>query len=1463
LKVLFLYTYGILGGVCTQLYHRFKGMSDIVDLEIHCGFRNDYGISDMLSPYAKLHFGLNENNTIKLVNKSRFDIIVVIDSEEYINAVRKSSHKGLVFVEVHTSIDKNLKYLSKLEKDDLDAFIVVSQYINKKINHFVSEAVINKPVLTFPNVIDTNLFDHKFLPKRLNPVIGWVGKIDDHKDWKTYFKICSQIKMSKPNVEFWIAGGETCSSDLSQEVLSFAEEQDIVSRLRWFDRVEADKMVEFYSTVADSGGLCLVTSHSESFGMSIIESLLSGCPVVATKVGAIPEITEMETYLQFYNLGDTNKAIELCLDVLEEGMEIDLELKKQIIKQKYDSHDNSKYYLEILDFFHTNELVLEENINHENINFSEKSPVTIDRIFDSKSLMKPVGYSPSKIKLPKTYPKEKLRVACIMDEFSFNSYCDEFELLNLSLSWESELEDFRPDFFFLESAWKGKNFEWEHKINRLDQELLELLNWFRKHEIPIIFWNKEDPIHFNTFLSAANQCDYIFTTDIDRIGEYRKKLSHNNVFLLPFAANFNQTNPIISSLRKKGACFAGGYYVKYLERAKNLSSMISAISGKMPLDIYDRFHGTLDERYSFPKEYQKYILGTLSYDQIDIAYKGYEYGINMNSVKRSQTMFARRVFELMASNTLVVSNFSRAMRMQFGDLVISSDSESEIINSLESINNSRIKMDKIRLLALRKTLVTNSYKQRAEYIVSKVSDMKKLIISDRITVIGLVDNLTEYDIILQNFNRQKHENKQLLIISDNILDTDLKDGNILLNRTGKNLNESLEKALSSSSYISFFKPSDYYCKYYLIDLLLTNNYADSDIFTKAIHYSNDGENIRLNNQEKELEYSFVKTADLDCSLIKNSELTLELIYQKCDHVMNNTDFTKYQIISTDRFNYCKNYDYRKNIYDIFDSETLALDEGKNLNDYFALAESISVDNDSNHSEKSISVEWLFDNLPLKADDGIEINLVEEGLLINSKLSQNEHKYLYSKEEVVAENIFQDTAGLFFEKSPGLDIMFVILYLDIKKERIGNQVLTANTNHLLDIPEKTEFVRYGLRIRSAGTCFIESIDLQVRDLTPPVIISKNKNLLIANNYPSYSDLYRNQFLHSRIVEYKSRDEEFDVFVLKPDSAIDYYEYHGIDVIRGSKTVLEQLLDSGEYENLFIHFMDKDMWDSIRNVDLSVNISIWAHGAEIQPYERRKFNYSSKEEHKKARLESKDRMKFWREIFSSLNSNMKMVFVSKYFAKEVFDDIGIKLKKNQFEVIHNPIDTERFTFKERDLEQRKKILSIRTFASRKYANDITVKTILELSKYKEFEDMEFLIAGDGALFDEVTAPLTQFSNVELKKGFLSTDEYTQIFDDFGIFLVPTRWDSQGVSRDEAMSAGVVPATNSVAAISEFADVSCAILAESEDHVGLANGILNLYNNPDMFSQMSNNAGIRVRKQTAAEITISKELKLIGSE
>ena len=82
---------------------------------------------------------------------------------------------------------------------------------------------------------------------------------------------------------------------------------------------------------------------------------------------------------------------------------------------------------------------------------------------------------------------------------------------------------------------------------------------------------------------------------------------------------------------------------------------------------------------------------------------------------------------------------------------------------------------------------------------------------DKITVIGLVENVKEYKLILQNFNRQNYSNKQLLLISDNDLDKHTDESHILINTTKDNLSEKLEQEISSSKYVSFFKSSDYYC----------------------------------------------------------------------------------------------------------------------------------------------------------------------------------------------------------------------------------------------------------------------------------------------------------------------------------------------------------------------------------------------------------------------------------------------------------------------------------------------------------------------------------------------------------------------------------------------------------------------------------------------------------------------------
>jgi len=186
---------------------------------------------------------------------------------------------------------------------------------------------------------------------------------------------------------------------------------------------------------------------------------------------------------------------------------------------------------------------------------------------------------------------------------------------------------------------------------------------------------------------------------------------------------------------------------------------------------------------------------------------------------------------------------------------------------------------------------------------------------------------------------------------------------------------------------------------------------------------------------------------------------------------------------------------------------------------------------------------------------------------------------------------------------------------------------------------------------------------------------------------------------------------------------------------------------------------------------------------------------------------------------------------------------------------------FEYVKKDEEQRKKILSIRPYASNKYANDLTVKCIKELAKEPFFKELKFCIMGSGEQFEKITAPLKKYSNVILEQKFLRQDEIAALHKEYGIFITPTRMDAQGVSRDEAMSSGLVPVTNSVKAIPEFVDASCGILAPGEGYKEMAQGIKELYYDTDLFLRMSENAAHRVRKQSSKEFTITREVEMIG--
>lgn len=1062
--------------------------------------------------------------------------------------------------------------------------------------------------------------------------------------------------------------------------------------------------------------------------------------------------------------------------------------------------------------------------------------------------------------LPQRMAQGRLKIACIMDDFTYGSYQPEAQLKQLTpLGWQSELEDFQPELLFIESAWRGKDELWGSKVGHNASELQQIVRWCRSRGVPTMFWNKEDPVHFETFLTTAKQFDFVFTTDMDCIHRYKAALGHDQVYFLPFACQPSVHNPIELYERKDAFCFAGAYYARYPERTRDLGNFVAKLPEFRPVEIYDRNYGKNDPNYQFPAEYQPFIVGTLPFSEIDRAYKGYRYAINLNSIKQSQTMFARRVYELLGCNTVTVSNYSRGVRLMFGDLVVTTDSGEEMVRRLQALAGDEESSGKLRLAALRKVMLEHTYEQRLNYIVAKVSGSPVTSPLPDVAVLGYARTEEDAQAIIANFQRQTHGRCTLFLVLGRKAPTpEIQDSRIRYLRRKEVEGKTISDVIGAAQLVAGMVAEDYYGPNYLLDMAIATRFSSANAFGKVTRYSYAETGIEL--LEPGRAYHNAGSLQLRSAVVRAQLFAALDCFEWCRGLISSR-YGERSLLAVDPFNYCEKGAAAELNAVHQRVDDLSLDTGFTIEELQARAERIAPAEQGSVDVPEIRLQQLQEIFGPCKSNNVSFQMEEHGWLVTSTLEDGKHEYIYAARDLTPEELGgKEQLKFFLDVTPGLNLQLVMLFLDAQKQRISHVIKHANRNKVVEVPPETAYIRMGWRVYQGGCAEIKGLLLGHKDLQPAEMLGRADHLLVTNHYPSYEDLYRNGFVHSRVAAYRERGMNVDVFRLRKDDTATYHEFENIDVITGSQTTLRKILDSGRYKNVLVHFLDPDMWHVLKDYVDRIRVIVWVHGSEVQPWWRREYNYSTEGQLQVAKLESDKRMAFWRSLLSPMPENLQLVFVSRYFAEEVMEDVGIRISENQYQIIHNPINTDIFSYRPKSAEQRKKILSIRPYASPKYANDLSVKAIEALSKKAFFNELEFRIIGDGPLFEDTLAPLRIFPNVFIERRFLKQHEIANLHKDYGLFLCPTRMDAQGVSRDEAMSSGLVAVTNNVAAIPEFADDSCCILAGSEDYVGLAEGIEKLYLDPSKFIEASSLAASRVRKQTSNVIVISQELALV---
>ena len=276
------------------------------------------------------------------------------------------------------------------------------------------------------------------------------------------------------------------------------------------------------------------------------------------------------------------------------------------------------------------------------------------------------------------HPSE-LRVLGVLDTMSATCFGAECDLaLPTPGEWQDALRDFAPDLVFVESAWQGNGGTWQYMVGSYARDdvrglpqLSALTAAAREAGIPTVFWNKEDPVHFDKFKEAAALFDVVFTTDADMVPKYEAlggAIRH--VDALQFAAQPSLHHPTTGGVpRESSPVFAGTFYRNRHEDRQAPMVMLLEAAEPFGLVIYDRMHGSDSADFGFPDSVAHRVVGSLPYDEVVRTYRHHKVFLNVNSVTGSPTMFSRRVFELLACGTPVVSTPSAGMSALFGDLV--------------------------------------------------------------------------------------------------------------------------------------------------------------------------------------------------------------------------------------------------------------------------------------------------------------------------------------------------------------------------------------------------------------------------------------------------------------------------------------------------------------------------------------------------------------------------------------------------------------------------------------------------------------------------------------------------------------------------------------------------------------------------------------------------------------------------